>query len=199
MMFASSTVLWQKREDKGMSEQPSVLMLPGWQGSGPLHWQSRWEDLHAYIRVEQADWIWPRRGDWMARLDEVVQEQVQPVVLVAHSLGCHLVAAWAAHSQHAGRVRAALLVAPPDTSREDLPPQLHNWKSTVRQRLPFAARLIYSTNDPFSSADRSHAQAADWGAAVFSAGAAGHINGDSGLGDWPAGLAHLHALMGASS
>ena len=23
-----------------------VLVLPGWQNSGPLHWQSRWEALH---------------------------------------------------------------------------------------------------------------------------------------------------------
>ncbi|MBK3018659.1 hypothetical protein FKK32_29435, partial [Klebsiella pneumoniae] len=41
---------------------------------------------------EQADWQWPRRGDWMARLDEVLQQdarlQTQPAVLVAHSLGC---------------------------------------------------------------------------------------------------------------
>ena len=50
----------------------NVLVLPGWQNSGPDHWQSRWERLHGDERVVQHDWDWPRRGDWMARLDEVL-------------------------------------------------------------------------------------------------------------------------------
>lgn len=37
-------------------------------------------------------------------------------------------------------------------------------------------------------------QHANSGATAHSAGAAGHINGESGLGDWPAGLARLQAL-----
>ena len=41
----------------------SVLTLPGWQSSGPAHWQSRWEALHGYVRVEQHDWMRPLRGD----------------------------------------------------------------------------------------------------------------------------------------
>ena len=45
------------------------LLLPGWLDSGPSHWQSRWETLHGCERVLQDDWVWPRRGDWMARLE----------------------------------------------------------------------------------------------------------------------------------
>ncbi|WP_204314112.1 alpha/beta hydrolase, partial [Klebsiella aerogenes] len=26
-----------------------VLLLPGWQNSGPDHWQSRWERLHGDV------------------------------------------------------------------------------------------------------------------------------------------------------
>jgi predicted alpha/beta hydrolase family esterase len=51
---------------------PTVLLLPGWQNSGPTHWQSRWEALHGYLRVEQADWMQPLRGDWMVQLEEAV-------------------------------------------------------------------------------------------------------------------------------
>ena len=72
-----------------------VLLLPGWLNSGPGHWQSRWEAVHGWSRVEQDDWQWPRRGDWMARLDEELQASDAPAMLVAHSLGCQLVAAWA--------------------------------------------------------------------------------------------------------
>ncbi len=77
----------------------NILLLPGWQNSGPDHWQSHWEALHGYQRVEQHDWMRPLRGDWMARLEEVVLDADGPVVLVAHSLGCILIAAWAAHSR----------------------------------------------------------------------------------------------------
>jgi len=101
-----------------------VLALPGWQGSGPSHWQSRWEALYGDVRVEQSDWMHPLRGDWMMRLDEAVGERVDAagagapprIALVAHSLGCQLVAAWAAHSRKTAFIRAALLVAPSATS-----------------------------------------------------------------------------------
>ena len=86
----------------------NVLLLPGWQNSGPRHWQSLWEREHGYTRVDQHDWMRPRRGDWIARLEEVLLAQTGPAVLVAHSLGCHLVAAWAAsHATAAFQQRAA--------------------------------------------------------------------------------------------
>jgi uncharacterized protein len=173
-----------------------VLLLPGWQDSGPGHWQSLWQAQHGFERVQQADWHWPRRGDWMAQLDEaVLAAPLTPTVLAAHSLGCQLVAAWAAHSQHTACVKGALLVAPPDTAHASTPPQLANWRHIVRSRLPFAAHVVYSSNDPFCAAQRALAMAADWGAATTSMGELGHINADSGLGDWPQGLAWLQQLQ----
>lgn len=149
-----------------------VLLLPGWLDSGPGHWQTRWEDRHGFRRVQQDDWTWPRRGDWMARLEEMLLADERPALLVAHSLGCRLVAAWAAHSRHAHRVRAALLVAPPDLTRADLPPQLASWRATPRPRLPFAAVVAYSDDDPFASADASRQAGRRLGAADLGAGPA---------------------------
>ncbi len=171
-----------------------VLLLPGWLDSGPGHWQTLWEQASGWQRVVQDDWQWPRRGDWMARLEEALLADDRPAVLVAHSLGCHLVAAWAAHSQHTGRVRGALLVAPPDTERADMPPQLFNWRPMRLQPLPFVARLVYSTDDPFCSTDRATAMAAAWGAPAQAIGARGHINADSGLGDWADAQTWVRAL-----
>ncbi len=177
-------------------QDPKVLLLPGWLNSGPEHWQSRWEALHDHQRVEQDDWEWPRRGDWMARLDEVLLDRPAPALLVAHSLGCQLVAAWAAHTQHAQRVAGALLVAPPDTEREDMPPNLFNWRPIVRQRLPFPSLAVVSSDDPYCALPRAKAMADDWGAELVEIGARGHINGESGLADWPEGLALLGRLAG---
>ena len=92
-----------------------------------MHWQSRWETLHGYQRVQQHDWQRPLRGDWTARLEEVVLDSPKPVVLVAHSLACIL--------------------------------------------------------------------AQSWGARCVDAGAGGHLNADSGLGDWPQGQDWLHSLL----
>ena len=173
----------------------TILTLPGWQGSGPAHWQSRWENLHGYQRVQQHDWQRPLRGDWTARLEEVVVDSTAPVVLVAHSLGCVLTAWWAAHSHNTHRVRAALLVAPGDVEREDVHLPLQGWAPLARQRLPFPTLLVASRNDPFCSFERAQEMAGHWGAQCVDAGAGGHLNADSGLGDWPQGQAWLHLLL----
>ncbi len=186
-----------------------VLVLPGWQGSGPGHWQSRWDALTpaqhnlAFERVEQHDWMQPLRGDWTARLEEVVLGCLKarpeaPIVFAAHSLGCHLVAHWAATSptlaRQSGCVAGALLVAPPDPFQPDFPPQLHSWTPPTLGRLPFASTLVASSNDPFDRAGAAGRLAEHWGSARVALGACGHINAESGLGDWPSGLQLLQAL-----
>ena len=130
----------------------------------------------------------------MARLEEVLLEDERPALLAAHSLGCQLVAAWAAHSRQTARVQGALLVAPPDIEREDMPPNLLPWRPFVRRRLPFAATVVTSSDDPFCAPERSAQMARDWGAERVDIGARGHINGDSGLGDWAAGRLLLDRL-----
>lgn len=175
---------------------PQVLLLPGWQNSGPDHWQSRWERLHGFRRVEQHDWLTPRRGDWLARLDEVVIDSPGPVVLVAHSLGCILTAAWARFSRHSSRVRGAMLVAPGDVEQADLAAQLPGWSPIVRQALPFPSVLLGSRDDPYCRFERAQGLAGDWGSQFVDLGARGHLNAESSLGDWPEGLAWLAPWWG---
>ena len=182
--------------------RPTVLLLPGWQSSGPGHWQSLWEAQHGYLRVDQHDWMRPLRGDWIARLEEVVLEHTPAagagaesgIVLVAHSLGCLLVAAWAEHSRNHSRVCGALLVAPGDPERAELRAVLHSWTPVVLQRLPFRNILVASHNDPYCSLARAGEFAAGWGSELLDCGASGHINADSGLGQWPQGHAMLQDL-----
>jgi len=175
-----------------------VLLLPGWLNSGPAHWQSRWEALYGDLRVDQANWERPVRADWVARLEDVISSQPGPVALVAHSLGCHLAAAWSARSPVSKRVRCALLVAPPDIERADMSPDLHRWRPIVRRPLPFAALAVTSTDDPYCTEQRAEAMLVPWGCQCRSVGARGHINGESGLGDWPEGRAWLDALCAAA-
>jgi predicted alpha/beta hydrolase family esterase len=121
-----------------------------------------------------------------------------PVVPVAHSLGCALVAHAAARwpSLIARAVPAALLVAPADVdSPAHTPPETRGFAPMPRARLPFPATVIASADDPYVEIDRARAFAAAWGAAFVDAGAAGHINAASDLGDWPAGKACLEGLL----
>lgn len=173
----------------------SVRLLPGWQNSGPTHWQSLWEAQHGFVRVQQHDWMRPLRGDWLIQLEEAVLAAPHPVVLVAHSLGCIQTAAWASVSQNTQRVCAALLVAPGDPEQPDLAPQLPTWQPVALQRLPFASVLVASHNDPYCRFDRAQAFAHAWGSRLHDLGNAGHINAESGLGDWPQGLELLADLV----
>jgi predicted alpha/beta hydrolase family esterase len=173
----------------------NVLILPGWQNSGTDHWQSRWERAHGYTRVEQHDWMRPLRGDWSARLEDVLLGCDEPAVLVAHSLGCMLTAAWASHSRNTHRVKAAVLVAPPDVEREDVRQMLPGWSPARMNKLPFPAVVFYSSNDPFCAPDRARQFAAAWGAELVEAGPRGHLNAESGLGDWPEAHARLLQLQ----
>lgn len=173
--------------------QATVLTLPGWQSSGPGHWQSLWEQALGCQRVEQHDWMRPLRGDWITRLEEVVATTPGPVVLCAHSLGCQLVAAWATLTTQAHSIRAALLVAPGDTQRMELASVLPSWSPPVMEALPFPSTLVASTNDPYCQFERAGAFASAWGSTLLSLGPCGHINAESGLGDWPQGQELLRA------
>jgi hypothetical protein len=170
-------------------------MLPGWHGSEPKHWQTLWEERHHYRRVEQHDWRKPLRGDWIARLEDVVLSCEEPAVLVAHSLGCILVAAWAAHSRNTQRVKAALLVAPADVERAGVRDQLPSWSPIELQALPFPSVLVASRTDPYCEFERARLFAHAWNAQFMDYGDCGHINADSGLASWPEGHVLLQDLM----
>jgi predicted alpha/beta hydrolase family esterase len=173
----------------------SVLVLPGWQGSGPGHWQTLWEQRHGYRRVEQHEWMRPLRGDWLARLEETVLGCEEQVVLVAHSLGCILVAQWSACSRSTHRVKGALLVAPGDAERPELREQLPTWSPIELQALRFPSVLVASRNDPYCDLERARLFGHTWGSQFIDLGDCGHINADSGLGSWPEGHVLLQDLM----
>ena len=170
---------------------PEVFILPGWLNSDEAHWQSRWQALHGWRRVEQADWRHPACRQWVATLEQTIAASDAPCVLVAHSLGCILTAHWAAVSQLVSRVRGALLVAPPNVTHDNAPQELHDFGPIPREKLPFPSIAVISSNDSYAGHAWSQALARDWGAQCVEIGARGHINGESGLGDWPEG----HALI----
>ncbi|HKR96344.1 MAG TPA: alpha/beta hydrolase, partial [Candidatus Angelobacter sp.] len=175
----------------------TVLVLPGWQNSGPRHWQTLWEQQNPiFLRVQQRDWEFPHREWWLERITAEVKQAPAPIVFAAHSLGCIALAHWCkAAPGEVGKIKGALLVAPADVDGKDAPKQTKDFAPVPRDPLPFPSILVASSNDPYLKLERGHELARAWGSRFVDIGAAGHINGESGLGDWPEGKRLLRHLI----
>jgi len=178
----------QRHDGPGLADF-RVLLAPGLHGSGPEHWQSRWERIYPeFERVEQTHWDRPDLPAWSQRLQQVLQRNAQPTIIVAHSFGCLATAHLAASLPDAGVIAAALLVAPAD-------PEKFQVTVMLQHALPFPSLLVGSSNDPWMSAAQARHWAGVWRSQFVLVGALGHINAESGLGDWMAGQDMLMSLL----
>lgn len=170
-----------------------ILIVPGYENSGPGHWQSLWEEeLPGARRVEMPSWVHPICGEWIAALDDAIGDCGDPPILVGHSLGCIAIVHWAA--AHQRPVRGALLATPPDLERPDALAELRSFTPIPKTTLPFPCILAASSDDPFMDLHRARAFADDWGADFVELGPCGHLNRDSGHGPWIRGEALLAEL-----
>lgn len=168
-----------------------VLLLPGIGDSGPEHWQSRWQAAWPnYQRVVQRDWENPRRDEWVEALEQAVARAGADTRLVAHSLGCLLVAHWLQTTRLS--VAGALLVAVPDPEGAAFPKQAIGFAPVPRTRLDCPSVVVASRDDPYATPDFARSCATAWGSRFVDIGEAGHINAASALGDWTSG----HELLG---
>jgi prephenate dehydrogenase len=175
----------------------TVLVLPGWQNSGPRHWQTLWEQQNPiFLRVQQRDWEYPHREWWLERITAEVKQAPAPIVFAAHSLGCIALAHWCKMAPHeVSKIKGALLVAPADVDSKDAPAPLKDFSPVPRDLLPFPSIVVASSSDPYLSIARAREFARSWGSRFVDIGAAGHVNGESGLGDWPEGKRLLRHLI----
>ena len=172
-----------------------VLMLPGFGNSGPGHWQTLWESGHpAWRRVDLGQWNAPRCADWMDALTMAVRRCAAPPVLIAHSLACLLVAHWAGGSSLP--VKGAFLVAVPEPASASFPATAEGFTPVPMQRLAFPTLVVASANDSFGSVAHARRCATAWGSRFVDVGDVGHINADSGIGEWPEGYALFEKFTG---
>jgi predicted alpha/beta hydrolase family esterase len=159
------------------------LAVPGRGVPKPAHWLREW--------AARPGWAWAPEppgpplvfADRIAALEAAVASSAEPVVLVAHSGGCIVTVKWA--QEHAGPVRAALLVTPPD---------MGDMVSVPMAPLPFRSIVVASSNDPYATAEDFAAYAAAWGSELVQAGAVGHLDSKTGFGPWPEGERLLAGL-----
>ena len=171
------------------------IIQPGWKDSGPDHWQTHWQQALGALRVQNDNWTEPALEAWLDGLDEALDAARRPAIVIAHSLGCITVAHHARRFHN--RIAGALLVAPADVERPFVPQPLMGFAPVPRQPLPFPARVVASTGDPYCKPHRAARMAGYWGASLVWLPQAGHINVDSGHRTWEAGWQELSALLQA--
>lgn len=180
----------------------TTLVIPGFHGSGPAHWQTWFEaQVPESRRVRRIDWEEPILARWAGNLRQEIDAAHGPVWLVAHSFGC--LAAVVAAAERPERVAGALLVAPADPARfspiglreehDRADDTLTPW--IPDSQLPFPSILVASGNDPWVKLSSATYWADRWGSRLLNIGHQGHINTAAGYGPWPAGLALYHALL----
>lgn len=173
------------------------VIVPGIGGSDDEHWQTLWQQQWgpAAARIEPGSWSRPDLGDWVDAIDRAVKSAEAPVVLVAHSLGCWAATTWLGQAG-AHRPRGALLVAPPDPTGERFPKEAApTFVDVVPRPLPCPSVVVASADDPYCRLEVAEDLATSWGSRFEVVGSLGHLNSQSGLGDWPRGRELLTALI----
>jgi uncharacterized protein len=171
-----------------------VLIMPGINNSGPTHWQTRWQAAHpGMARIDVPDWDHPVCADWIAAIGRAVDKAGQPVIIVAHSLGCLPVIAWAL-ADPAPALKALMLVSVPDPLGSAFPPEATGFAPLACRPLPCPSIVVSSEDDPYGSPNYARRCADGLGSRFVNIGKAGHINASSGLGAWPQGFELLCSL-----
>lgn len=177
-----------------------ILTIPGLHNSGPTHWQSLWEHKFADCeRVDLGRWAEPDKDEWSRRIADAIDAESEPVLIAAHSLGCHAFAHWfaAASAVTRTRIAGALLVAPPDLTNLRHEHRVTGFDDTpgFTSRTPMI--VVASDNDSYAKTAYAWRLSRQWDARFVNAGPFGHINADSGIADWPYGQYLLASLQPA--
>ncbi len=165
-----------------------VLLLHGWGGSDDPHWQA-WlagEIAKDYGTVSFPlldNPHFPTKNRWMKQFKQLLAE-FQPDMVICHSLA-NTVWFHLCNEGEIARVKRLLLVAPP---RLDL--ELDTIKTFFPVKVPTdlyadVVQLVTSKTDPYMSEEEAKALQAAVNVEMLVLDDAGHINAESGYGEWP--------------
>lgn len=176
-----------------------VVIVHGYEGSGPGHWQ-RW--LHDELKGLAQPVLFPElphptapeKDAWVDTLSRILDQRgTSPITFVCHSLGCwavdHLVARRGSDGIH-----AALLVAPPspllpiEALDSFMPPPCDR---AAWGPLSPKSRVVGSDNDDFATEREIRGIATSLGLDCQILPGAGHINADAGFGPFPLAMVWL--------
>lgn len=177
------------------SSEADILFVPGAGALDADHWLTRWESRLATGRLAADPAHCADLAALRQSLAEALASASRPVVLIGHSFGA-LGIAHSAQAMPAGLVRGAFLVSPPSIRAVEAHPGVDPaFAPPPIDPLPFPSLLVASRDDPHAAYEEMETMALDWGAQIIDAGAAGHIDAQSGHGPWPEGLMRFAAFL----
>lgn len=173
-----------------------ILIIPGYKGSDENHWQSRWENKYALNtdRLTLSDFTMTDKKYWTKSIYEKIKDSKNQYIIVAHSLGA-LSFAHTYSKYILKNVKAVFLVALPDVEENENARFLQEFTPIPVFRFDIPTYLVASTDDHYCTIERAEVIAQKWGAELINIGAKGHINSESGLGEWKEGQDLLQKLI----
>ncbi|TDX08408.1 alpha/beta hydrolase [Kribbella sp. VKM Ac-2566] len=171
------------------------VMVPGIGNSDSGHWQSIWQARWGRnaSRIKPSSWTEPDLDDWCAAIEREVRGE-KDVTLVAHSLGCLAAAHWIATNMQEP-ICGALLVTPPDRQAHSFPAVASTFVAVDDGPINIPGLIVSSDDDPYCTPDAAREMARHWELPTVSVGALGHLNSESGVGEWIQGQTALRVFL----
>ncbi len=162
-----------------------VLLVHGWGGSDFPHWQS-WlaseiaKDYGSVSFLKLSDFEFPVLKNWKEELKKELSD-FKPDIVICHSLANTL---WFHLCEEIEEVEKLYLIAPPSFNCK-----IQEIKSFFPIDLPTKTKakqsiLISSTNDPYMTIEEAKELQKSLGIKMIVLENAGHINTESGHGEW---------------
>ncbi|KDE38080.1 UNVERIFIED_ORG: putative alpha/beta hydrolase family esterase [Kosakonia oryzae] len=159
----------------------TTILVPGLRDSDDYHWQTCWaRRLPRWKRISQRNWLQPDIENWGAAIRRELATCTLPVILIGHSFGA--LASWYQVQSRAVNVAGIVMVAPAEPSHFELE------EVVTASKLKIPGMVFASHNDPLMSFNRAVFWSDSWGCELIDVGDAGHINSESGFGEWEYGL-----------
>jgi len=163
-----------------------TLILHGWGGSDAPHWQAWLAGMlasnYGTVSFPMLDNPhFPSKNRWISQTKQILAD-FKPDTVVCHSLGC-ILWFWLAN-EDIDHIKHLILVAPPS-----LDTKIETIKSFFPCQLPSSLHaskidLIVSDNDVYLDIDEAKMIADKYDIQLEILHEAGHINSDSGFGEW---------------
>lgn len=163
-----------------------ILILHGWGGSDYPHWQAwlagKLASNYGTVSFPLLDNPhFPTKNRWLEQTKHILTE-FNPNIVVCHSLSC-ILWFWLAN-EDINQIDHLILVAPPS-----LDTKIETVKSFFPCQLPASLKaskinFIVSDNDPYMKINEAQNIANKYNINLEILHNAGHINSDSGFGEW---------------
>ena len=175
-----------------------VLLLHGWGGSDYPHWQS-WlagelaKEYGCVNFLAFSNFDTPSLTTWKSEL-LVALEEFKPDIVICHSLANTL---WfhLCNTKELQTVQNLYLIAPPSLSCEIEELKEFFPVNTPKNLYAKEALLVGSTNDPYMTTEETYELQKNLKIELKLLENAGHINANSGFGEWPWILSELKSKV----